>query len=130
MSTNIKNSDPYYLSSSKISIGCLLIFGFLGVIAAKYVKIVFFFKQGLQLAKSIGILTVKATVLQQNSVVSILLHPAVSEMIFFNHDVEASPITIFFNNPDIDNTGDAIPVLSWGSAAISPLHWVVSLPIN
>ena len=38
------------------------------------------------------------------------LDPAVLEIIYFKHDVGASPIMVFIGNPDIDNIRDVVLV--------------------
>ena len=38
------------------------------------------------------------------------LDPAVLEIIYFKHDVGASPIIVFIGNPDVDNIHDVVLV--------------------
>ena len=52
-------------------------------------------------------------VLNKIDVDSILLDPAVSEIIHFKYGVVASLIIIFNSNLDVDNTDNALPVLSY-----------------
>ena len=59
-----------------------------------------------------GLSKVRPIVLDQTGVESIYPDQAVSEIIYFKHDVGASLIIAFIRNPDFDNVGDAILVLS------------------
>ena len=51
---------------------------------------------------------VRAIGLHEIGANSIFLDPAVPEIFYFKHDVEASLIVIFIGNPDVDNIGDDI----------------------
>ena len=41
----------------------------------------------------------------------ILLDLAIPELFYFKHDVVASDVIVFIDNPDVDSLSDAIPVL-------------------
>ena len=51
-----------------------------------------------------------AIVLYYFGIVSILLDPAVPEILYLKHHIRASLIIIVVGNPDVDNIGDAILV--------------------
>ena len=68
---------------------------------------------------------------------SILFHPAIPEIFYFQHNVGASNMLqisiICIANPDVDSlsiVSDAIPLLTLSTAAIRLLQWVVSLRTN
>ena len=62
--------------------------------------------------------TVSTAKLDYIDVVSIILKQAIPNIFYFKHDVETSWIIIFPGNSDVDNIGDAMLVLFYGSAAI------------
>ena len=68
-------------------------------------------KQGLN-AKLTLVSEVMLIVLDEVGIDPILLDPAVLEIFYFKHDERASLIIIFIGNPDIDDIGNAILVLS------------------
>ena len=71
-----------------------------------------------------GISKVRVIVLNRNwvRVGSIFLNLAVPEIFCFKHDVVASLIIIFIDNPDVDDIGDAIVVLFYCNAKIKLSH--------
>ena len=78
-------------------------------------------KRRLQ-AKSTQVIKVRAILLDWIGVDFIHLGLAVLEIIYFKHNIRASPIITFDCYPDVENTSDATLVLFLGKAAIRLSH--------
>ena len=85
---------------------------FIGITKTNYVSAGLIIHKRRLKAKLMGVFKVRTIALDYFGVDSILFDLAVPEIFYFKQYVKASLVVIFVGNPNVDNTGDAISVLS------------------